>query len=305
MIAFASMRTDIPAFYSQWLVKRIEEGYVMVRSPYNDKLIYRLPFNPQVIDCLGLCTKNPGKILCHLDALSDWKTLWHVTITPYPREYEPGIQDKRMIVEDFKNLSLRVGKERVVWRYDPVFLSPSFPLSSHKAWFSTLSSLLEGYTDRVVFSFLDIYPFMKEKMERLEIKPPLKSEMEELASFFVQEGRRHGMTVSSCGEGDWMEALGVDTSGCFTKEVWEKCRGNRLNIPKKKGKRRECNCILGFDIGEYGGCRMGCIYCYGQGHEGKERHNPLSPLLFGWPGDQDEIKDVKAESWVDGDGWLI
>ena len=116
MIAFASMRTDIPAFYSQWLVKRIEEGYVMVRSPYNDKLIYRLPFNPEVIDCLGLCTKNPGKILCHLDVLSDWKTLWHVTITPYPREYEPGIQDKRMIVEDFKNLSLRVGKERVVWR---------------------------------------------------------------------------------------------------------------------------------------------------------------------------------------------
>ena len=116
MIAYASMRTDIPAFYSDWLMRRIEEGFVMVRSPYNDHLIYKLPFNPEVIDCLGVCTKDPGKIIPRLGALKEWKTLWHVTITPYGKEYEPGVRDKREIVSAFKNLSLRVWNDRVVWR---------------------------------------------------------------------------------------------------------------------------------------------------------------------------------------------
>ena len=113
------------------------------------------------------------------------------------------------------------------------------------------------------------------------------------------------MEVSSCAEGSWMEEYGVETAGCFTKDVWEKCCGKRLNIPKTKGKRKECSCILGFDIGGYGGCRMGCVYCYGRGDERREGHNPLSPLLFGWPGKNDEIRKVKAESWIDGDGWLL
>lgn len=305
MIAFASMRTDVPAFYSDWLFHRIKEGFVMVRSPYNDHLIYKLSFNPEVIDCLGFCTKDPGRMISRLDDLKNWNTLWHVTITPYGKEYEPGARDKREIVSAFKNLSLREGKERVVWRYDPVFLSSSFSLSAHKAWFSTLSSMLEGYTDRVIFSFLDVYPFMKEKMNKKGIRVPDLREMEELASFFVIEGRKHGILVSSCAEGEWMESLGVDTSGCLTKEAWEKCAGTKLDIPNRKGKRGECECILGFDIGGYGGCGMDCVYCYGRNHDRKEVHNPLSPLLFGWPGKDDEIKEIKAESWRNGDGWLL
>ena len=277
----------------------------MVRSPYNDHLIYKLSFNPEVIDCLGFCTKDPGRMISRLDDLNNWNTLWHVTITPYGKEYEPGARDKREIVSAFKDLSLREGKDRVVWRYDPVFLSSSFPLSSHKTWFSTLSTMLEGYTDRVIFSFLDIYPFMKEKMNKNGIRTPERSEMEDLASFFVQEGRKHGLVVSSCAEGEWMESLGVDTSGCFTKEIWEKCAGTKLDIPNRKGKRGECECILGFDIGGYGECKMGCVYCYGGNHDRSEAHNPLSPLLFGWPGKDDEIKEIKAESWRNGDGWLL
>ena len=305
MIAFASMRTDIPAFYSDWLIKRIEEGYVMVRSPYNDHLIYKLPFNPSVIDALGFCTKNPGKLISYLDKLKDWNTLWHVTITPYSNKYEPGIRDKKEIVESFKRLSLIVGKERVVWRYDPVFLSPSFRLSSHKAWFSTLSSLLEGYTNKVVFSFLDVYSHIRDRIEELDIKIPLRKEEEELAEFFLKEGEGHGMKVSSCGEGDWMNSIVVDTSGCFTQEVWEKCVGAKLNIPDKKRKRNECDCILGFDIGGYGKCGMNCVYCYGRNNDTRYKHVPSSPLLFGWPGENDEIKDVKAESWIDRNGWLL
>ena len=305
VIAYASMRTDIPAFYSQWLLNRIREGYLMVRSPYRKNLLYYLPFSPDNIDVLGFCTKNPAPLLGKMDYLKGWNTLFHVTITPYSSKYEEGIRNKRDIVESFRNLSLRIGKERVVWRYDPVFLAPDVPLSFHKAAFSSLCSLLEGYTERVIFSFLDVYPFMAEKMASMEIRPPEKNEMAQLASFFSQEGNRHGMTVSSCGEGDWLSAYGIDTSGCLTREIWNKAAGEELMFPKKEGKRKECSCFLGFDIGGYGECPNACVYCYGGGDRRKSVHSPSSPLLFGWPGKDDEIKKVEDGSWKSKEGWLF
>lgn len=305
MIVYASTRTDIPAFYSQWLMRRIEEGYVMVASPYDSNLIYRLELKREVIDAIGFCTKNPEPLIPYIYKLKEWNTLFHITITPYSKEIERGICDKRRVVEAFKNLSLKVGRERVVWRYDPVLISPSYSVSSHKAYFSTLCSLLEGFSERVIFSFLDVYPFIEKRMAQMGIRAPFKSEMEELAPFFVEEGKKHGFLVSSCAEGKWMENYGVETKGCLTKEVWNKVTNSILSYPKREGKRKECNCILGFDIGGYGGCANDCVYCYGRGGERREVHNPLSPMLFGVPRQEAKIVDVKAESWKTKDGWLF
>ncbi|MGN1163953.1 MAG: DUF1848 family protein, partial [Candidatus Ornithospirochaeta sp.] len=178
-------------------------------------------------------------------------------------------------------------------------------ISFHKASFSVLCSLLEGYTDRVIFSFLDVYPSIREKMNALEMRPPEKDEMIEIASFFAEEGKRHGILVSSCAEGNWLEAYGVDTSGCLTKEIWNKAAGAELDFPKREGKRKECSCLLGFDIGGYGECSNACVYCYAGGERRKSVHSPSSPLLFGWPGKDDEVKKVAYESWRSRDGWLL
>ena len=277
----------------------------MVRSPYGKNLIHQLSFTRDNIDVLGLCTKNPSPLLERIDCLEGWNTIHHVTITPYSRKYEPGLPEKKEIVDAFRNLSLKVGKDRVVWRYDPVFLSPDVTVPFHKASFSTLCSLLRGYTGRVIFSFLDVYPSFREKMAEMEIRPPEKDEMIELASFFAEEGARQGFLVSSCGEGDWLKAYGIDTSGCFTKDIWNKAAGAELEYPKREGKRKECSCILGFDIGGYGECPNACVYCYAGGERRKSVHSPSSPLLFGWPGKDDKIKTVDAESWRNRDGWLF
>lgn len=35
MIISASRRTDIPSFYSEWMLNRLKEEYVLVRNPMN------------------------------------------------------------------------------------------------------------------------------------------------------------------------------------------------------------------------------------------------------------------------------
>lgn len=61
MIISASRRTDIPAFYSDWFLNRIKEGFVDVRNPMNYHQVSRVSLSPDVIDCIvfGARTLNP------------------------------------------------------------------------------------------------------------------------------------------------------------------------------------------------------------------------------------------------------
>lgn len=63
MIINTGCRTDIPAFYSKWLMNRIREGYVLVRNPYYPSQVTKYSLSPNVVDCLAFCTKNPEPII--------------------------------------------------------------------------------------------------------------------------------------------------------------------------------------------------------------------------------------------------
>ena len=94
MILQTGMRTDIPAFYHQWFLNRIKEGFVLVRNPYNRGAVTRYSLSPDVVDIIGFCTKNPIPMLSHLDKLQAYGQYWFVTITPYGRDIEPNVPDK-------------------------------------------------------------------------------------------------------------------------------------------------------------------------------------------------------------------
>ena len=83
MIINTGCRTDIPAYYSKWLMNRIREGYVLVRNPYYPNQVTKYNLNPNVVDCLAFCTKNPEPMFKYLDELDKYKQYWFVTITPY------------------------------------------------------------------------------------------------------------------------------------------------------------------------------------------------------------------------------
>ena len=72
MIINTGMRTDIPAFYSRWLLNRIKEVFAYVRNPYNEKQITKYRLDPNVVDCLAFCSKNPHPIINHLEELEGY-----------------------------------------------------------------------------------------------------------------------------------------------------------------------------------------------------------------------------------------
>ena len=156
MIIQTGMRTDIPAFYSEWLVNRIKEGYVLVRNPYNPVQVTKYRLSPEVVDLMAFCTKNPEPMLKYMDILRPYGQYWFVTITPYGKDIEPNVPDKNKVMEDFKRLSDIVGVDSVGWRYDPILTDRIHTAQWHIAEFEKMASCLSGYTKTCVISFLDL-----------------------------------------------------------------------------------------------------------------------------------------------------
>lgn len=302
MVLNTGNRTDIPAFYSDWFFNRIRAGEVLVRNPYNLNAVTRYRLDPSVVDALVFGTKNPAPMLPRLSELKGFRQFWHVTVTPYGKDVEPGVPDKHDVLKSFRQLSEAVGKDRVVWRYDPVFLSERYSKEYHLRAFETMASELEGATGQVVISFIDL--FQKTKKNFPEVREVSPSDQDELAKHFVRIAKAHGMEVLSCLEDRRLAAFGVDVSGCMTQEKLEAALGLRFSVPPGKGQTREgCACLLGGDIGMYNTCAHFCQYCYANFDRetvvlNRALHDPESPFLIGGPHPADIIHDADQQSWI-------
>ncbi len=302
MIINTGMRTDIPAFYSKWLLNRIKEGFVYVRNPYYRHQVTKYNLDPNIIDCLAFCTKNPHPLLPHLKDLDKYKQFWFVTITPYGKDIEPNVPNKKEVINDFKKLSTHLGKNAVALRYDPIFINEKFDVKMHIKCFAKLLSELKGYTEDCTISFIDMYDKVKRNAPNL--RPPTIEEQIELAKAFAKIGKQNNITIHACCEKSFLKDYGLDITGCMSKEIIEKAIGNKLNAPKNKSKRIGCNCLLGNDIGAYNTCMHLCTYCYANANpslvkENLKKHDPNSPFLIGNLEPEDKITETKGESWLD------
>lgn len=198
MIINTGCRTDIPAFYSKWFMNRIREGYVLVRNPYYLNQVTKYNLSPDVVDCLAFCTKNPEPMLEYLNELDKYKQYWFVTITPYGKDIEPNVPNKKRVIESFKKLSEHIGVDSIGWRYDPIFIGDGFDVNKHIESFEKMAKELKNYTYNCTISFLDLYE--KVKRNAPDIKPPTKEEQIEIAKAFYKIGKENNMTIHSCCE---------------------------------------------------------------------------------------------------------
>ncbi len=308
MIINTGQRTDIPAFYAPWFAGRLKEGFVCVRNPYHPNQVSRYRLDPEVVDVIGFCTKNPAPMFPYMELLKDYGQYWFVTITPYGRDIEPNVPDKHQLLEDFKTLSEAVGIDAIGWRYDPIFITDKYSVAYHLRAFEQIASALDGYTKTAVISFIDLYPKVKRNFpEAKEVTPEQRLA---LGKAFIKIAAAHGMTVKPCAEGDELAPFGADCSGCMTISDYEKAIGKRLNAPKKKGARAQCACYLACDIGAYNTCRHFCKYCYANADtsrvlEQSRLHDVNSPFLIGHYREGDVIHDVPQTSWIDGQTVLL
>ncbi len=303
MILQTGLRTDIPAFFTPWFLRRLEEGFVLSRNPYNPTQVTRYRLTPEVVDCIGFCTKNPAPMLPHLDQLSAFGQHWFVTITPYGEDIEPRVPPKEQVMADFRRLSDRLGPRAVTWRYDPILLTDVYTVERHLTDFAAMCTALDGATDTCVISFIDLYDKVKRNFPEVRAVP--QAERLLLGREMAAIAAAHGIRLKSCCEGDELAPFGVDTSGCMTLATYEKAIGCRLAAPRQARTSRGCLCHLTADIGAYNTCGHGCRYCYANYNEESVRralaqHDPLSPLLVGHVQPGDVIREARQASWRDG-----
>ena len=301
MILNTGSRTDIPAFFSNWFLNRIDEGFVCTRNPYNDD-IYKYPLDSKIIDCLCFCTKNPKPLLKNIDRLNDFKQFWFVTITPYGKDIERNVPDFKKVIKSFKELSETLGVNSISWRYDPIFITEKYSLDFHINRFEEMASELSGYTDDCTISFIDLYKKVLRNFP--EVNEVTTDERMEIGEKFSKIANEYGIKMKTCVEGSLLDQFGFDSSGCMTQNVIEKAIGNNLKIPKGKYRIRECDCIFGRDIGAYNTCLHGCKYCYANANmnlvkRNQKLHNPDSPLLIGDVSESDVVKEVNEPSYID------
>ena len=168
MILSVSRRTDIPNYYSEWFYNRIKEGFLYVRNPMNAHQISEIKITPDVVVCIVFWTKNPLPMIKRLDEIKDYNYYFQFTLTGYGNDVEINLPNKKTkMIPVFQELSEKIGKQKVIWRYDPIFFSDRYTKEYHLKAFKSIAEALSGYTEKCVISFVDIYPKNKKNMDGL------------------------------------------------------------------------------------------------------------------------------------------
>ena len=302
MIISASRRTDIPTYYAEWLFNRLREEFVLVRNPMNVHQVSRISLSPDVVDGIVFWTKNPIPMLGRLDELEKYNYYFQFTLNSYGKDVEPNVPSKNdVIIPAFIQLSNAIGRDRVVWRYDPIFFNSTYTMEYHCKYFQRLAAKLCDYTEKCTVSFLDLYRNTMRNVQPLAIQPETHEQQLELMERFSEIAKHYGLYIDTCAEAIDLHDLQITHACCIDKQRFERLGNYKLSIEKDRNQRPECGCIASIDIGAYNTCKNGCLYCYAN-YSGttvknnSELHNPNSPLLFGELGPDDVVTERKVKS---------
>lgn len=304
MIISASRRTDIPSYYSEWLINRLKEKYVLVRNPMNIHQVSKIDLSPDVVDAIVFWTKNPTPMLLYLEEIKDYTYYFQFTLSAYGPDVEKNLPSKnKIMIPTFQRLSKEVGKEKMIWRYDPIFFSKQYSMEYHCKYFEVLASKLGDYTEKCTVSFMDMYRNTERNKKTLNIVKDTYEMQVELLQRFVEIAKEHGLYIDTCAEIGDFHNIGVEHAHCIDRERIERIGGFKLNVDKDTNQRAECGCVASIDIGAYNTCKNGCLYCYANYSANTVEknfgmHNPKSPLLFGEIDDTDVIKERKVKSLI-------
>jgi len=263
MIISASRRTDIPAFYADWLVNRLNAGYCLTKNPYNPAQVRRVSLLPQDVSGIVLWTKNAAPLLKSvpkLSALEPFSYYFQYSITPYHSDMESGLADKReVVIPAFIELAKQIGSERVIWRYDPIVITPRYDFEYHIGAFARLCELLSDSTQKCVISFVIAYKSVAKSLHEVgNIEVSVEDKIR-LAESLLQIAKDHGITLCACCESAELYEIGASPIACVDSTLLLK---SGKSLPKDKNQREGCNRAVSVDIGAYNSCMNGCRYCY-------------------------------------------
>ncbi|MDY6325978.1 MAG: DUF1848 domain-containing protein [Bacteroidales bacterium] len=288
VIVSASRSTDIPAFYADWFFHRLKVGYSAWTNPFNGVKSF---VSYEKCRFIVFWSKNPKPLLGHLDELKERNIDCYIqyTLNDYEKEgLEKGVPPLEERIDTFKRLVDRLGKGRVVWRFDPLILTDSIGMEDLLQKVERIGDQLSGYTEKLVFSYADIalYKKVKANLEKNHVNYAewTTAQMEEFAQRLSELNQKWHYQLSTCGEKIDIEQYGIQHNKCIDDdlmirfahhdktlmdflgvEVKESLFGTEI-VKKKdnrdKSQRQFCGCIASKDVGEYNTCPHLCEYCY-------------------------------------------
>ena len=295
VIISASRSTDIPAYYTDWFMKRLKTGYIRWINSFNPNLPYYVSL--QNTRAIVFWSKNPAPIFSSLDYLDELGLSYYFqyTLNDYEKEgFEPGVPSLEDRITSFKNLSDRIGKERVIWRFDPVLVTPNLAIPELLSRIEYIGSRISPYTEKMVFSFVEMrYAKVKKAASVFHFRALSPEEKEEFISGIIRLNREWHLTLASCADETDYSPLIIHNK-CIDDELLFRIGKDDSELMKylretKKdhGQRPACHCIRSKDVGQYDTCLHGCVYCYATDHEkavlnfSKHKQMPESDTITG------------------------
>ncbi len=305
MIISASRRCDIPSHFGEWFINRLKEGYILIQNPYNANRLSRAVLSPEAVDIIVFWTKNPIPFLKHLSEIDSmgYPYYFEFTLTPYDKKTERNLPDKEVLIEAFIELAEKIGKHRMVWRYDPIIIDSVHDISYHEAKFAYMAERLRDSTNRCVISFVDNYKNVTARMGKDPTYNMSLSNIHKISELFSDIARKNGLEIYTCAEKYDLEKQGIKHGACIDKSIIESILDHKIVGTRDKNQRPECLCLESIDIGTYNCCSNGCNYCYALQSENAsisniKRHNPKSAVLIGEPNPNALITHRETKSVV-------
>lgn len=238
VIISASRSTDIPAFYAQWFINRLKAGYCVWYNPFNQQPMY-ISFEKTKV--VVFWTKNPKPMISFLSELDKRGIHYYfqVTLNDYEKEnFEPNVLALQERISTFKQLSNLIGKEKVIWRFDPLILTSSITSDVLIDRIKNIGEQIKGYTDKLVFSFIDVKTyrkvqnnlvkdtsyFTKDTIDSAELKEWQQIELVEKLVKLRDKWRNEGwnITFATCAENIDLEKYGIEHNRCIDGELMKR-----------------------------------------------------------------------------------
>ncbi|MEA4890122.1 MAG: DUF1848 domain-containing protein [Clostridiaceae bacterium] len=288
MIISVSRRTDIPAFFTPWFLRRLQAGFVWVPNPLNPRQISQISLLPEDVDCFVFWSKNFRPLLERLSGLENRPFYCQFTLNDYGCELEGHVPPLQERIATFQALADRIGPERIIWRYDPMVLSSRYTPDYHAEHFAGIARRLSGYTRQCVISFVDRYRKIESAWRLHHLIEWQPENMMATAVRLAAIAGQNGLSIKTCAETLDFTGLGIEPARCVDDRLIAKILGRPFVAAKDKNQRDACGCVSSVDIGMYDTCLHGCSYCYANSKLESIRrnvlfHDPESPLLCGQP----------------------
>ena len=290
MIVSASYRTDVPAFYGEWFLNRLDAGYCMAVNPYGGPA-YRVGLQRDQVDGFVFWTKNLGPFLDKLEIVRQrgYPFVVQYSINGYPRSLELSVGEPARSVAIAQQVANRYGPRAVVWRYDPIVVTSSTSVAFHRRNFKNLAAALAGTTDEVVISFAHLYRKTRRNLDRAAAAfdfswdDPSDEAKRDLVAEFADVAAGHQMQLSVCSQRQYL-VPGVAAARCVDAVRLSDVAGHHIVAPTR-GNRPDCACAASRDVGAYDTCPHGCVYCYAVSNRSvarqrQQRHDPSGAFLY-------------------------